>query len=102
NSLISQEASRSFVELEVIQEDTYPSKNTSQLPNMVEYESVEPQNEVILIRRSIKTHCAPDQMCLYVKSEEHALEDHNKPSNYNAALPNPGSEKWLEVINAEM
>ncbi|GJX70899.1 hypothetical protein Tco_0308070 [Tanacetum coccineum] len=85
---------------EVIQEDTHPSENTSQLLDMVEHESVEPQSEVIPIRRSTRTHYAPNQMCLYVEPKEHALRDHNEPANYNIALSDPEPDKWHKVINA--
>nr|GEW95289.1 hypothetical protein [Tanacetum cinerariifolium] len=72
-----------FVELEVIQEDTHPSENTSQLPNMVQQESVKPQSEFIPIRRSTRTHYATGRLCLYVESDEHALKDH-KDSSVNS------------------
>nr|GEU98133.1 retrotransposon protein, putative, Ty1-copia subclass [Tanacetum cinerariifolium] len=76
-NLISQEVSRRAVELEKIQdEDTSPSEITSEIS--MEVEAFEPpQEEVILIRRSERTHQAPE--LLY-----------------------PESNKWLDTINAEM
>ena len=59
NRLISQETSWRIVELHEIQEDTHPSENTSQLPEMVKHESVEPESEVIPVRRFSRTIHAP-------------------------------------------
>ncbi|GJR01656.1 putative retrotransposon ty1-copia subclass protein [Tanacetum coccineum] len=41
-------------------------------------------------------------MCLYIDAEEHELGDHNELANYKAALLDPESEKWLDVMNVEM
>ncbi|GJR07498.1 retrotransposon protein, putative, ty1-copia subclass [Tanacetum coccineum] len=66
-NLISQEVSGRAVELEEIQdEDTSPSENTSEIP--AEVEGFEPpQEEVIPVRRSARTHRAPDRLCLNVE-----------------------------------
>nr|GEU71439.1 hypothetical protein [Tanacetum cinerariifolium] len=61
-NLISQKASGRTVELEEIQEDTLPSKNTSE--HLVEAKSLEPQEDVVPIRRSKRTHRAPERLCL--------------------------------------
>nr|GEU31861.1 hypothetical protein [Tanacetum cinerariifolium] len=41
-------------------------------------------------------------MCLYIDAEEHELGDLGEPANYKAALLDPESEKWLNVMNVEM
>ncbi|GJR63189.1 hypothetical protein Tco_1505351 [Tanacetum coccineum] len=96
-NLISQEASGRAVELEEIQdEDTSPSKNTSEIP--VEVEGFEPpQEEVAHARRSVRTHRAPERLCLNVEVEEHSLGDLNEPANHKAALLDPES-----IINGLM
>ncbi|GJS13664.1 putative RNA-directed DNA polymerase [Tanacetum coccineum] len=66
-NLLSQEISRRAEELEEIQdEDTSPFENTSEIP--MEVEGFEPpQEEVVPIRRSARTHRAPDRLCLNVE-----------------------------------
>ncbi|GJX21012.1 hypothetical protein Tco_0223689 [Tanacetum coccineum] len=72
-NLISQEVSRRVIELEEIQdEDTSPSENTSEIPMEVE------------------------------EVGEHSLGDLNKPNNYEAAILDPESDKWLDDMNTEM
>ncbi|GKC24796.1 retrotransposon protein, putative, ty1-copia subclass, partial [Tanacetum coccineum] len=84
-----------------------------------------PQEEVILVRRSIRTHRAPECLCLNVKVKEHSLRDLNEPANYQsrlvalcdgtyctpirdpsanykAAMLDTKSNKWLDAMNAEM
>ncbi|GKB15186.1 retrotransposon protein, putative, ty1-copia subclass [Tanacetum coccineum] len=103
NSLITQEASGSLEDLEIIQdEDTHPSENTSLHHDEDDQEIDEPQSDIIPIRRSTRTRHAPDRMCLYVDAEEHELGDLNEPANYKAALLDPESDKWLAAMNVEM
>ncbi|GKB98037.1 retrotransposon protein, putative, ty1-copia subclass [Tanacetum coccineum] len=85
-NLLSQEISGRAKELEEIQdEDTSPSENTSEIP--IEVKGFEPpQEEVVPIRRSTRTHRAPDRLCLNVEVDEHSLGDLNEPSNYKAAI----------------
>ncbi|GKF17157.1 putative retrotransposon ty1-copia subclass protein, partial [Tanacetum coccineum] len=45
---------------------------------------------------------APERYGFYIDAEEHELGDHCEPPNYQDALLDPKSEKWLEAINAEM
>ncbi|GJZ49455.1 retrotransposon protein, putative, ty1-copia subclass, partial [Tanacetum coccineum] len=52
--------------------------------------------------RSTRTRHAPDRMCLYVNAEEHEFGDLGEPANYKAALLDPESDKWLNVMNVEM
>nr|GEV40879.1 reverse transcriptase domain-containing protein [Tanacetum cinerariifolium] len=62
---------------------------------------------------SVRTHKAPDQLCLNVEIdparqcfnvevEEHSFGDLNEPANYKAALFDPKFKKWLVAMNAEM
>ncbi|GJX83723.1 retrotransposon protein, putative, ty1-copia subclass [Tanacetum coccineum] len=85
-NLISQEVNRRAVELEEIQDkDTSPSENTSEIP--MEVEGFEPpQEEVVPVRRSARTHRAPNRLCLNVEVDEHSLRVLNEPTNYKAAL----------------
>ncbi|GJY25785.1 retrotransposon protein, putative, ty1-copia subclass [Tanacetum coccineum] len=89
-------------ELEEIQdEDTSPSENTSNIP--MEVEGFEPpQEEVVPICRSARTHQALDRLCLNVEVEEHSLGDFNEPTNYKAAILDPESDKWVDAMNVKM
>ncbi|GJZ42062.1 retrotransposon protein, putative, ty1-copia subclass [Tanacetum coccineum] len=103
NSLITQEASGSLEDLEIIQEeDTHPSIDTSLHHEEDDLEIDEPQSDIIPIRRSTRTRHAPDRMCLYIDAEEHELGDLGEPANYKAALLDPESDKWLNAMNVEM
>nr|GEX56219.1 hypothetical protein [Tanacetum cinerariifolium] len=103
NSLITQEASRSLEDLEIIQEeDTHPSIDTSLNHKEDDLEIDEPQSDIIPIRRSTRTRHASDRMCLYINAEEHELGDHGEPANYKVALLDPESDKWLNAMNMEM
>ncbi|GJX19013.1 retrotransposon protein, putative, ty1-copia subclass [Tanacetum coccineum] len=101
-NLLSQEINGRAQELEEIQdEDTSPSKNTSDIP--MEVEGFEPpQEEVVPIRRFARTHQAPNFLCLNVEVEKHSLGDINEPTNYKAAILDPKSDKWVDAMNAEM
>ncbi|GKD38515.1 retrotransposon protein, putative, ty1-copia subclass [Tanacetum coccineum] len=90
NSLITQEASGSLEDLEIIQEeDTQPSINTSLHHDEDDQEIDEPQSDINPISRSTTTRRAPDRMCLHVDAEEHELGDLDEPANYKAALLDP-------------
>nr|GEZ64983.1 retrotransposon protein, putative, Ty1-copia subclass [Tanacetum cinerariifolium] len=101
-NLLSQEINGRAEELEEIQdEDTSPSENTSKIP--IEVEGFKPpQEEVVLICRSARTHQAPDCLCLNVEVEEHGLGDLNKPTNYKDTILDLESDKWVDAMNAEM
>ncbi|GKE84891.1 hypothetical protein Tco_1558633 [Tanacetum coccineum] len=102
-SLIKQEASGSTVDFDKIQsEDAQPSENTSLHQHEVKHDTVEPQNDVIPVRRSARIPQAPERYGLYIDAEEHKLGDHGEPPNYRATLSDPEFEKWLEAMNAEM
>nr|GEV43879.1 hypothetical protein [Tanacetum cinerariifolium] len=80
------EVSERAVDLKEIQdEDTSPSEITSKI--LIEVEGFKlPQEEVILICRSVRTHQAPDCLCLHVEVEEHSLGDLNEPTSYKVAM----------------
>ncbi|GJT92118.1 retrotransposon protein, putative, ty1-copia subclass [Tanacetum coccineum] len=44
----------------------------------------------------------PDRMCLYIDAREHELGDLGELANYKAALLDPESDKWLNVMNVKM
>nr|GEX81789.1 hypothetical protein [Tanacetum cinerariifolium] len=99
----NQEASGSLEDLEIIQEeDTHPSLDISLNHEEDDLEIDEPQSDNILIRRSTRTQHAPDRMCLYIDAEELELGDLGEPANYKAALLDPESKKWINVMNVEM
>nr|GEW29273.1 putative retrotransposon protein [Tanacetum cinerariifolium] len=101
-ALIDYGVSGRAVELEEIQDvDTSPSENNSEIP--IEVEGFEPpQKEAILVRRSARTHQAPERLCLNVKVKEHSLGDLNEPTNYKATMLDLKSNKWLDAMNAKM
>ncbi|GKB12172.1 retrotransposon protein, putative, ty1-copia subclass, partial [Tanacetum coccineum] len=101
--LISQEISGRAVDLEEIQEeeDRTPSEITSNIPQEVEGFKP-PQEEVIPIRRSERTHQAPNRLCLNVEVEEHSLGDLGEPANYKAAMLDLESNKWIDAMNVEI
>ncbi|GKD56996.1 retrotransposon protein, putative, ty1-copia subclass [Tanacetum coccineum] len=103
NNLIDQEASRSLEDLEIIQEeDTHPYIDTSLNHEEDDQETNEPQSDIIPIRKSTRTRCAPDRMYLDVDAEEHELGDLSEPTNYEAALLDLEYDKWLNAMNVEM
>ncbi|GKE27680.1 retrotransposon protein, putative, ty1-copia subclass, partial [Tanacetum coccineum] len=99
-NLITQEVSGRAMDLEEIQdEDTSHSEITSEIPKEVEgFEP--PQEEVIPVRMSERTHRAPDRLCLNVEADEHSLGDLNKSTRYKAAMLESESNKWIDAMNA--
>nr|GEU83310.1 hypothetical protein [Tanacetum cinerariifolium] len=76
NSLITQEASESLEDLEIIQEeDTHPFIDTSLNHKEDDQEIDEPQSDIVPIRRSTRTLHASNRMCLYIDDVEHELGD---------------------------
>ncbi|GKD91316.1 retrotransposon protein, putative, ty1-copia subclass [Tanacetum coccineum] len=75
NSLISQEASGSYEDLEEIQDEMHILMKTL---------------AIITMRSNMKM----------LNHKEHGLGDHGEPTNYKAALSKSG--KWLEAMNVEM
>ncbi|GJW61802.1 retrotransposon protein, putative, ty1-copia subclass [Tanacetum coccineum] len=61
-----------------------------------------PQEEVIPIRRSERTHRALDHLCLNVEVEEHCLGDLNEPTIYKDAMLDSESNKRIDAMNAEI
>nr|GEV28696.1 transposase, MuDR, MULE transposase domain protein [Tanacetum cinerariifolium] len=96
-------ASGSVEDLEQIQEkDTNPYVHISLNHEEDDQEIDEPQSNINPIRKSSKTHRAPDRMWLYIDAEEHELGDLDEPANYKAALLDPESKKWLDAMNVEI
>nr|GEW17158.1 hypothetical protein [Tanacetum cinerariifolium] len=86
---------------EIQDEDTSPSENTSEISMEVEGFEL-PQEEVIPVRRSARTHRALKRLCLNVEVEEHSLGDLNEPTNYKDAMLDPKSNMWLDAMNENM
>ncbi|GKA35627.1 retrotransposon protein, putative, ty1-copia subclass [Tanacetum coccineum] len=88
------------------EEDTTPSEITSNIPQEVKsFEPPQsPQEELISIRRSERTHRAPNRLCLNVEAEEHSLGDLGEPANYKTAMLNPESKKskWIFKKKTDM
>ncbi|GJT94028.1 retrotransposon protein, putative, ty1-copia subclass [Tanacetum coccineum] len=61
-----------------------------------------PQEEVILIRMSERTHRAPNYLCLNVEAEEHSLGDLNEPTSYKVSMLDSESNKRIDSMNAEI
>ena len=99
-NLLTQESSGRIVELEEIQEDTSPSKNTS-LPQ-VEPENLTPPPEVTPFHRSERTIRAPKRLCLNLEVKKYSLGDLNKTTSYKAAMSDPETDKWQAAMNVEM
>nr|GEU53623.1 putative retrotransposon Ty1-copia subclass protein [Tanacetum cinerariifolium] len=83
----------------------------------IEEESLAPivsqEEDSIPVRKYVRTHKAPDRLCLNVEInpdplcfnvevEEYSLGDLYEPANYKAALSDAEFEKWLVAMNAEM
>ncbi|GJV49986.1 retrotransposon protein, putative, ty1-copia subclass [Tanacetum coccineum] len=105
-NLITQEVSGRAMNLEEIQdEDTSPSEITSEIP--MEVEGFEPpQEEVIPVRRSKRTHQAPDRLCLNIdamNAEMQSMIDNmvwvlvDLPPNCKTV-----GSKWLFKIKTDM
>ncbi|GJX28174.1 retrotransposon protein, putative, ty1-copia subclass [Tanacetum coccineum] len=101
-NLITQKVSGRAINLKEIQdEDTSPSKITSEIH--MEVEGFEPpQEEEIPIRRSERSRRVPNRLCLNVKAEEHSLGDLNEPTSYKVAMLDSESNKWIDAMNAEI
>nr|GFC38257.1 retrovirus-related Pol polyprotein from transposon TNT 1-94 [Tanacetum cinerariifolium] len=74
----------------------FPPENkivvASEIP--IEAEGFEPpQEEVIPIRRSQRTHLAPNCLCLNVEVEDHSIGDLNEPASYKAVMLDSESNK---------
>nr|GEV20630.1 hypothetical protein [Tanacetum cinerariifolium] len=93
NSRVTQEASGSLEDHEIIQEDTHPSVITSLDHDKDDQEIDKAQSDINPNRRSTRTQRTPDHICLYIDAEEHDLRDHNEPANYKAALLDLESKK---------
>nr|GEX29746.1 hypothetical protein [Tanacetum cinerariifolium] len=61
-----------------------------------------PQEEVIPICRSERTHRALDRLCLNVEVEEYSLGDLNEPASYKSTMLDSESNKWIDAMNTEI
>nr|GEW76497.1 cysteine-rich receptor-like protein kinase 2 [Tanacetum cinerariifolium] len=106
NSLITQEASESLEDLEIIQEeDTHPSIDTSLNHEEDDLEIVQPQSDIIPVHRSTRTCHSPDRMCLYIDADEHELGDLDNKVWDLVELPLNGKtigSKWLFKKKTDM
>nr|GEX73066.1 hypothetical protein [Tanacetum cinerariifolium] len=94
NTLITQKASKSLEDLEINQEeDRHPSIDTSLNHEENDQEIDEPQSDINTVRESTRTRCLTNRMCLYIDG---------KPTNYEAKLLDPKSDKWMNAMNVEM
>nr|GEY45057.1 hypothetical protein [Tanacetum cinerariifolium] len=81
----------------------FPPENKFAVARYTEFLGFEPpQEEVVPVHRSARTHRAPDRLCLNVEVEEYNLGDLNEPNNYKVALLDPESNKWVDAMNAKM
>ncbi|GJS61318.1 reverse transcriptase domain-containing protein [Tanacetum coccineum] len=60
-----------------------------------------PENKIV-IARSVRTHRAPECLCLNVEVEEHSPGDLNEPTKYKGALSDTESAKWIDAMYEEM
>ncbi|GJV56278.1 retrotransposon protein, putative, ty1-copia subclass [Tanacetum coccineum] len=75
NNILTQEASGSFEDLKVIQdENMHPSKNSSLHHDDDKQEIVEPQSDVNPIRRNKRKAMHPDSMCLICRLQHGSNE----------------------------
>nr|GEX53614.1 hypothetical protein [Tanacetum cinerariifolium] len=95
-------ASGCVEDLKLQEEDMNPSVDTSLNHEKDNQEIDEPQSDINLIRKSSRTRCGPDRMCLYIDTKEHELRYLDEPTNYKAALLDHESKKWLDAMNVEM
>ncbi|GKE85391.1 retrotransposon protein, putative, ty1-copia subclass [Tanacetum coccineum] len=86
----------------------FPPENkivvASNIPQEVEgFEPPQPpQEEVILIRRSERTHRAPNCLCLNVEVEKHSLGDLGEPASYKTVMLDSKSDKRIDAMNVEI
>ncbi|GJX99551.1 retrotransposon protein, putative, ty1-copia subclass [Tanacetum coccineum] len=83
----------------------YPNEmidNTSEHQLEDKYDDVDLQTDVNPVCRSARIPRAPERYGFYIDAEEHELGDHGEPPNYQAALSDHESKKWLEAMKTEM
>ncbi|GJV97518.1 retrotransposon protein, putative, ty1-copia subclass, partial [Tanacetum coccineum] len=101
--------------VELDDEDILPSKNTSEHPTEEESLAsiVSQEEDVVPVRRSVRTHKAHNRLCLNVEINPSRLsfnievEEHSNPLELLErlifrALSDSEFEKWLVAMNAEM
>nr|GEU86808.1 retrotransposon protein, putative, Ty1-copia subclass [Tanacetum cinerariifolium] len=80
--------------------DTLPSENTSEIP--VKPESLGPPSEFIPVRRSERTTCAPNHLCLNMKVEDDEVGDLGEPANYKTVMLDPDKVIWQGAMDEEI
>nr|GFD13971.1 hypothetical protein [Tanacetum cinerariifolium] len=98
--LISQKFSGKDNDIEDDHMDTLPSKNTSEIP--VESECLGSPPELIPVRKSERTTCAPNRLYLNIEVEDDEVGDLGEPANYKAAMLDPDKVIWQGAMDEEM
>nr|GEY30150.1 retrotransposon protein, putative, Ty1-copia subclass [Tanacetum cinerariifolium] len=98
--LISQKFSGRDNDLEDDHMDTLPFENTSEIP--VESESLGSPPKLIPVRKSERTTCAPNCLCLNIEVEDDEVGDLGEPANYKAAMLDPDKVIWQGAMDEEM
>ncbi|KAI3710140.1 hypothetical protein L2E82_39914 [Cichorium intybus] len=106
NKFLTEEASGRFVELEELQE---PQPDTQEIGSSIQQEIVEPeqtvdQEQIVTqgVRRSGRVRFEPERYGYLMMEEECYTIDSDEPINYQSAMSDPKSDKWLEAMNTEM
>nr|GFC56476.1 retrovirus-related Pol polyprotein from transposon TNT 1-94 [Tanacetum cinerariifolium] len=98
--LMSQKFSGRDNDLEDDHMDTLPSENTSEIP--VESESLGSLPELIPVRRSERTTCVPNRLCLNIEVEDDEVGDLEEPVNYKAVMFDLGKVIWQGAMDEKM
>ncbi|KAI3708868.1 hypothetical protein L2E82_38397 [Cichorium intybus] len=106
NKFLTEEASGRFVELEELQE---PHADTQEVGSSIQQGIVEPeqtidQEQIVTqdVRRSGRVRFEPERYGYLMMEEECYTIDSDEPVNYQSAMSDPESDKWLEAMNTEM
>ena len=90
-----------------LEENHEPPPDASQVGTSSQHEIVEPEqivvhdsNETQSVRRSDRIHQEPKKYKFLI--DECLLMDSDEPINYQTAISNSESDKWLENMKAEM
>jgi hypothetical protein len=106
SKFLMSEASGSNVEFEEVREPQAdaPMVGTSTQQEVVEPEQVVVQipNETQSVRRSGRVRQKPEKYGFLVSNDECFMMDSDEPTNYQCAMSDSESNKWLEAMNTEM
>nr|GEZ11242.1 hypothetical protein [Tanacetum cinerariifolium] len=61
-----------------------------------------PHCVVVDMEESVRTHRAPERLCINIELEEHSFGDLNEPTKFKAELLDLESDEWLDAMNARM